>query len=167
MRIILTFFALTFLFLSQTVIADPLNREKTALIDKLLEQTGQSAEAVGMQISKLSIQQMTESLKIMKPDIGQKILDIMEEVVEGVIHEEIVVKKTYVKMLYPIYSKYLTQDELKQMIEFNNTPLGKKIIKTLPLITQEALRVSQAYGQTLGPKLQQSLAARFEKEGIK
>jgi hypothetical protein len=167
MRKILIFFALTFLFLSQTVTAFPLNREKTALLDKLFEQTGQTAAAVGMQMARLSIQQMTTSMKIMNPDIDQKIIDMMEEIVEDVVYEEIIVKNEYLKMIYPIYLKYLTQDDLKQMIEFNSTPLGKKIIKVLPVIMQEMIPVAQAYSQTLEPKLLQSLTERLEKEGIK
>jgi len=168
MRKILIFFALTFLFLSHTVIADPLSREKTALIDKLFEQTGRSAEAVGMQMAELSIQQMTGTMKMMNPDVDQKVLNIMEEIVGDVIYKEFVVEKVYVKMMYPIYDKYFTQDDLKQMIEFNNTPLGKKIIKVLPMITQETIPVMQAFSQeTLSSeKLFQSLAERFEKEGI-
>lgn len=166
MKKILTFFALMFLFLSQTVTAFPLNREYTALVDKLLEQTGQTAEAVGMQMVRISTQQMTANMRLMYPDIDQKIIDIMGEVVDDVIHKELIVSKEYVKMIYPIYNKYFTQDDLKQMIEFNNTPLGKKILKALPLITQESTQASQALAQTLEPKLLQRLAERFEKEGI-
>ncbi len=167
MRKILTFFALTVLFFSQTVIADPLTREKTALIDKLFEQTGQTAEAVGMQMANMSVQQMITSLKAINPNIDQKILDLVKDVVVDIIREEIVVKKAYVKMIYPIYDKYFTQDDLKQMIEHNSTPLGKKVIKVMPVIMQEAAQASIAYAKTLDPKLMQSLAARLEKEGIK
>jgi len=167
MRKILIFFVLMFLFLSQTVTAFPLNREYTALIDKLFEQTGQSAEAVGMQMVRVSTQQMAANMKAVNPDIDQRMIDIMEEAVEDVIREEFIENKEYVKMIYPIYSKYLTQDDLKQLIEFNDTPVGKKIIKVLPIVTQEALQASQAYAQVLEPKLLQRLAERFVKEGIK
>jgi hypothetical protein len=111
---------------------------------------------------------MTGTMKMMNPDVDQKVLNIMEEIVGDVIYKEFVVEKVYVKMMYPIYDKYFTQDDLKQMIEFNNTPLGKKIIKVLPMITQETIPVMQAFSQeTLSSeKLFQSLAERFEKEGI-
>ena len=166
MRKPLICFALVFLFFCHTVVAEPLNKEKTYLMDRLLEQSGQTAEAVGMQMASVSVQQMFTSLQTINPNIDQKILDIMEDVVVDVIREELVVKKGYVKMMYPIYDKYFTQDDLKQMLKYNSTPIGKKTIKVMPMIMQEAIQASQAFTKTLDPMIMQRLAAKLKEEGM-
>ena len=158
---------LSLMFIYQTVAAETISSDKNILVDRLLEQTGQSAIQVGKQFSNLFIQQMTMVLKNSNKDIDPRALSIMEEEVKSIINEEIVVNKKLAKMMYPIYAKHFTVDDLKQLIEFNDTPLGRKIIKVMPLITQEGLQAGQTLGQSLAPKIQSRLETRFEEEGIK
>ena len=155
------------LFVGETGLAGEVTAEKKALIDKVLEQTGQSATDVGMQFSDAFIQHMTMALKASHPDIDHKAFEILEEEVKKVIHEEMVVKKKLLEITYPIYDKYFTAEDLEKMIELNNTPFGKKVIRVMPLISKEGMQAGQAFGQTLGPKIEQRLLERFEKEGIK
>ena len=70
-------------------------------------------------------------------------------------------------MLYPIYNKHFTEDELRKMIEINDTEFGKKLIRVMPLISQEGMLVGQEFGQKLGPKIQKRITKRFKEEGIK
>jgi hypothetical protein len=167
MKKIMILLAFSLMLFSHLSIASEMNSEKKVLIDKLLEQTGQSAIAVGKQFSNVFIQQMTMMLKETSPDIDPLAFEILEEEVKALIHEELVVNKEVSKIMYPIYSKHFTIEELKKMIEINDTPLGRKIIRVMPEIAQEGMQAGQAYGQTLGPKIQQRLLARFEEEGIK
>ena len=144
-----------------------LSPDKKKLIDTLLEQTGQSGIAVGKQFSDVFIQQMTVTLKKSKPDIDPRAFEILQEEITSLIDEEIAENGILNKMMYPIYDKHFTEDELKEMIEHNNTELGKKLIRLAPTITQEAMLAGQQFGQALGPKIQQRLVERFEEEGIK
>jgi hypothetical protein len=146
--------------------AGEISKDKKALIDTLLEQTGQSAIAVGKQFSNLYIQQMTMVLKKSKPDIDPKAFDIIKEEINAIIREEVVEKGALNKMLYPIYDKHFTNAELKKMIELNNTEFGRKMIRVMPLITQESMQAGQEFGKSLGPKIQQRLADRFREAGI-
>lgn len=140
---------------------------KKLLIDKLLAQTGQSAVAVGKQYSDLFTQQMTLILKQSKPDINPKAFDIVEEEISTVMDEEFVINDSFRTMMYPIYSKHFTEDELRKMIEINDTEFGKKLIRVMPLINQEGMLVGQEFGKKLGPKIQQRITKRFKEEGIK
>lgn len=47
--------------------------------------------------------------------------------------------------LVPIYDKYYTSEELKEMIDFYRTPTGKKLIEATPHIMQEAVQSSVQY----------------------
>lgn len=52
------------------------------------------------------------------------------------------------------------------MIEFNDTPLGKKILKVMPLITQESMQAGRAYGQSLSVKLKNVFRLDLRKRGL-
>jgi hypothetical protein len=50
----------------------------------------------------------------------------------------------------PAYSKYYTHDEIKQLIKFYESPLGKRMVEVTPLLTQETIAVGQKWGEKLG-----------------
>ena len=140
--------------------------ENRALVDELMAQTGQSSARVGEQYAGLFIQQMTGMLKQSNPNIDPRAFSILQEEIRAVIQEELVDKRLLAEMMYPIYERHFTTAELKQMIELNKTPLGKKIIEVTPLITQESMQAAQSLGQTLGPIIQQRVMTKFQLEGI-
>jgi hypothetical protein len=146
--------------------AEGIDPEKKKLIDALLEQTGQSAFAMGKQFSNFFTQEMTKVLKQSRPDIDPRAFDILEEEITAVVNEEMSLEGGFMALIYPIYDTYFTHADLEKMIELNNTEFGKKIIRVMPIITQEGMQAGQQFGETLGPKIQQRLIARFEKERI-
>ena len=89
-----------------------ISAEKKALIDELLVQTGQSATAMGKQFSDAFVQQMTVVLKNSNPNMDPIAYDIVEEEIIAVIDEEFVMKGTLLEIMYPIYDKHFTADEL-------------------------------------------------------
>jgi len=50
----------------------------------------------------------------------------------------------------PVYDKYLSDAEIRGLIEFYMTPLGQKAIKVLPKIMSECQQAGQQWGQQLG-----------------
>jgi hypothetical protein len=53
------------------------------------------------------------------------------------------------EMLMPIYDKYYTNEDLEGLIAFYGSPLGKKLLKSMP----EVLRESQTAGYQWGSKI--------------
>jgi hypothetical protein len=53
----------------------------------------------------------------------------------------------------PIYSKYYTHDEIKQLITFYESPIGRKLVETAPLISQEAMAIGQQWGESLAQEI--------------
>lgn len=146
--------------------AENISAAKTKLIDTLLEQTGQTAIIMGNQFSAVFAQQMTHMLQQTQPNINPKAFAIIEEESLALINEELVINGKYNKMMYPIYNKNFTAGELQQMINLNNTELGKKMLKVLPTISEEAMQAGQQFGIGLAPKIQQRIMSRFQEEGI-
>jgi hypothetical protein len=152
---------------THTVIAAEVSQEKKQLIDTLLVQTGQSSEQVGKLMATQYVQQITKVMETTNPDIQPKVITVMSDEVNTIINEEIVENGRFTQLLYPIYDKHFSSDDLRKMIELNNTEFGKKLIKVMPQITQEALKAGQEFGQSLAPKINERLQARFKKEGFK
>jgi hypothetical protein len=139
---------------------EALTAEKRADIEKLLEMTG--ALSIGRQMSGAVVQQMTEFLRKARPDIPQRVLDVLPEEVDAVIMDNM---RTFKDMSVPLYHKYYTGAEVKEMIRFYSTPLGKKTIETMPAIMNEGFQLGQKWGQSLGPAIQARVQARLKKEG--
>jgi hypothetical protein len=65
-----------------------------------------------------------------------------------------------VEMLAPVYQNHMTEADLMKIIEFYQTPVGKKYAEKTPLIMQESMQVGQQWGQSIGQKFLEKLKAR-------
>jgi hypothetical protein len=63
-------------------------------------------------------------------------------------------------MLVPIYDKHFSEDEIRELNTFYQTPLGQKLLKELPNVTQESMNAGQDWGTRLGDKLMKQLEAK-------
>jgi len=58
----------------------------------------------------------------------------------------------------PVYDKYYTHDDIKQLIKFYQSPLGRKMVDTSPFIMNETMAIGQRWGQEkLGPIIMSEL----------
>lgn len=53
-----------------------------------------------------------------------------------------------VAQLIPVYEKYFTEDELRGLMVFYQSPLGRKLLTATPLIMQESMQASMHYLQS-------------------
>ena len=78
----------------------------------------------------------------------------------------IAAKKGFLDMVVPIYAKHFSHKDIKGLLRFYQTDLGKKTIKIWPLILQESMSLAQEWSKSLGPIIQKNVNTRFKKEGI-
>ena len=52
--------------------------------------------------------------------------------------------------VYPLYSKFFSEQELSDLVAFYKTPTGQKVVDTMPTLYAESLRLAQ---QNLVPKI--------------
>lgn len=62
-----------------------------------------------------------------------------------------------VTMLSPVYQKYLTQIDLEKIINFYQTPVGKKYAESTPMLMRESMQVGQQWGMKIGHDFQKKL----------
>lgn len=97
---------------------------------------------------KVTIKQMFTMLKQQKTNIPDSVWNEFEnEFVKASIDE-------LVDMLYPIYKKHMTENDLTKTIEFFETPIGKKYVEKTPFILQESMQVGQQWGAKIAKKIE-------------
>lgn len=118
------------------------NLDKINSIKELMTITG--AENLTQQILNQSI----TSMKAQFPQVPQV---FWNEFSAGVTADQLI------NRLMPIYDKYLTDEDIKQLIAFYRTPVGKKIISVSPQIASDSLNIGQQYGKEVAQRAIQKL----------
>ena len=141
---------------------DELTAEKKAAIKELLKITeaAQSSETA----MNLIIAQMVGMMKELEEIDDLETFDLMEKEARTLIHEEIVVKESLNLLIYSLYHKYLTLEEINGLIQFNKTPLGQKMISINPKIVRESMKIGQVWGQKLNLKFRERTSKILKKE---
>ena len=111
--------------------------EKRKDIKRLMVLTG--AGDIGIQV----MNQMVASFKQSLPQVPAAFWDDFKEEINP---------DALIDLCIPIYDKHLSHGDIREMIRFYQTPAGKRIVKALPLITQESMIVGQMWGQDIARK---------------
>lgn len=73
--------------------------------------------------------------------------------------KEITVDK-FIDMLVRIYDKFYTENEIEQLKDFYNSPIGKKVIKSTPSIMKESILEGQSWGKEIATQIDNMLKDR-------
>lgn len=141
--------------------AEDLTPEKRADIDKLFVMTG--SLAIGKQVATTAAASMMLMLKKSRPDIPQRVLDIVPAEVGAVFEENMEALKTD---LVPVYHQNFTHAEIRELIGFYSSEIGQKTIKVMPAMLQQSAIVSQRWAQALSPVIEQRVKAQLKKNGV-
>lgn len=58
--------------------------------------------------------------------------------------------QSLVDLAIPIYDKYFSEDDIKGLIQFYQTPLGQKSVKTMPQLLNELSEAGRKMGEEVG-----------------
>lgn len=118
---------------------------KKADIQRLLEVTG---------AKNLAIQRMSTMENNLRPMLANslppgeyrdKLIQLFFDKFHSKIDPEMLVE-----LVIPVYDKYLSDEEVKGMIQFYSTPLGKKMIEVLPKLVAESEEAGEQWGAQIG-----------------
>jgi hypothetical protein len=119
-----------------------INAVKEADIRKLLELTGATMTM------ELTMQSMEKNMKpvlassLPPGDYREKLINLFFEK----FHSKMDLQKL-IDLAVPLYDKYYTDEDIKGLIQFYETPLGKKTVKALPNLMGELTDAGQKMGQ--------------------
>ena len=106
---------------------------------------------------------MNEAMKREKPDLPQKAMDAAADEVLQVFEENI---PSFMQASVEIYDRYFSAEEIKGMLAFYQTPLGRKSVEVMPALMSDSMQMGAAWGQSLAPKIGPRVRARLKKEGV-
>jgi hypothetical protein len=101
-------------------------------VRRLLEVSG--AADIGNQV----LTTLTASMRKAYPDVPDAVWNDLVAELRSV---------DLVEMTIPIYRKYMTADDVRGLLAFHETPLGRKMLRVQPLIMRDSMEVGQKWGQ--------------------
>lgn len=137
---------------------------KTADIKRLMEITDSAATA--NQFASAITEQMFMALKAGNPEISDRAIEAMGTEMKNLFTEKMAAPNGLLDQIIPIYDKYFTHDEIKQLLAFYESPIGKKTVEVLPKITTESMAVGQKWGEALAPEIQTRIFKVLKEEGL-
>jgi uncharacterized protein len=127
---------------------------KEADIRKLLEVTGAKA---------LALETMTAMSKSIKPALTNSLPPgAYREKLVDLFFQKFLAKadsQTFLDLAIPSYDKNFTHEEIRGLIQFYQTPLGKKSTSVLPQLTAELQEQGRKWGEELGRSTMMELLA--------
>jgi hypothetical protein len=119
--------------------------QKAADIRRLLELTGAGGlSAQMMQATEANMRPLIER-SLPPGDYRARLIDLYFEK----FHTKASAAEL-VELIVPVYDRHFSDDEIKQLISFYQTPVGKKAIAELPQVLAESQRIGSEWGQRVG-----------------
>jgi hypothetical protein len=91
---------------------------------------------------------------------------IVSEVVQAVVAKHVSGPSGLTARMVPVYAKYFTHDEVRALLAFYASDIGKKTVAVMPMALQEGAQIGQAWANELGPEIKTELEKRFRAEGL-
>lgn len=129
---------------------------KEADIRKLMDLTG--ANSLGEQLMAAGMEQFRASVLDSQPD-NPRAKQFVDAFVVG--FQKHFDAKALSETEIPIYDKYLTAEDLKGLLEYYSSPLGRRMLKVLPQIAQESQAVGFSRGQKAAQQTMEDLKADY------
>lgn len=132
----------------EKAVKKPNSKAKEKDIRKLLKITGSE------KLAKQNFELMLRQLKLAFYQVPTTFWDGFEEKAE---------MNQITELIVPIYAKHFTHEEVKDLVKFYNTSLGKKLIEKTPLIQQESMKAGQKWGEDLSKEVLEEIET-YKKE---
>ncbi|WKZ59439.1 MAG: DUF2059 domain-containing protein [Cyclobacteriaceae bacterium] len=117
----------------------------TTALKKYFEASG-SAEAF-----KTAITSMMSNFKNMNSQVPEEFWKEMEnEMLKTSIDD-------LVTVMVPVYKAHLSEADLKEIVKFYESSVGKKLAQKTPVITQESMQAGQQWGQVIAGKVMKKM----------
>jgi hypothetical protein len=120
-------------------------QEAIAAARDLVETTG------AVSIMQEMLEKMREPMiKAAQQQVPQLPAATVQQAIDEVVMPEIRLHLPEFKQIFTeIYVRHFTADELRGLVAFYATPLGRKSLQVLPQITQESMMAGQRWGQAI------------------
>lgn len=115
---------------------------KRSEIRKLIELTGAA------NVSTDVLRQVIEPLRSGFPQVPDEFWDSFMKEVRA---------DDLIDLIVPIYDRYYTRDDIRDLTRFYQSPVGQKTIKILPKLSAEAINAGQEWGKGVADRAMRKL----------
>lgn len=113
-------------------------------------------ESIVPETSGISPEKKQEMINQINQDMSRILTQYNQKLMEKLDFNQIM-EKVY----YPLYDKFFTEEDLQTLIDFYQTPTGKKTITVMPQLLQESI---QRFSQIIQPQATQIFKEIFQQE---
>lgn len=133
-------------------------------IRRLMEVMG--ASKLGAQAASVMSRQAIESLRRTQPGIPDRAVEVINQVFDEEFAKMFDGPEGVTEQLVAIYASHFTRDDIRGLLAFYTSDLGKKALSTLPAILQESMQAGQRTAERQMPGVMQVLQKRLKDEGL-
>ena len=155
--------AIAFIMQESSVLAEELTPSKKADIQTLLSITG--VDNIGIQITDTFSRNIKQKAKSLRADIPDSFFDEFYDELFVIVDEKISEQGGLSDDIITTYNKYYTHQEIKSIIEFYQTELGKKTLKIMPKIYQENFVHSRQWMKKMSPAIWEAAKRVLKEKG--
>ena len=145
----------------------PIDPSKIQNIKKLLDLI--RLEEVVMLTAENALERFFPVLKEATAQNNQAVSETVFAILRGtalsLVKRQVSAKGGLMDRVVPLYDRHYTIGEIQALIQFYETPLGKKVTALRPQIAKESMVVTEEWINFLKPLLVKALARSLEKEG--
>jgi uncharacterized protein len=152
------------LFARQPADAQTIAPELRADIDTLMQLT--NASALTTQMVNLVTSQMLDQLKSSRPGIPERAIAIARQVLGEELTRALAGPDSLVPRIVAIYANRFTHDDVKGLLNFYRSDLGKKLIAEMPMLLQEGAAAGQEWMAVNIGRIATVLETRLKAEGF-
>lgn len=132
-------------------------------IEHLLEVSGSSQLAV--QVASTLSGQILDQLRS-NPSIPPRAIDVAKEVLDEEFKKAFAAPDGLMAGIVRVYARHFTAEDVKALVEFYDTDIGKKLVATMPVLMQESMQAAQQWSTRETPRIGRVLNDRLRKEGL-
>jgi hypothetical protein len=131
-----------------------------AQVQKLMELAG--TKRLMESVMETTVRHLFEDIQKLRPDIPPQVWDTLlarsesPQMLQGLLDA-----------LVPVYQHHFCADEIEQIIEFYESPAGRKLSAEAPAIQKEASEAGREYAARMSQQLVQEVKQELAKQGIK
>lgn len=131
---------------------------------KLMEVTG--SVRMSEQMAALISTEMMNGFRKAHPQVPARAFDIVQEVVLGELATALSAPDGLMPKMIPLYAKYFDHEEVRTLLAFYQTDLGRKTIAVMPALMQEGAEVGRAWAADVMPRVEEAVQTRLRIEGL-
>ncbi len=157
-RLALAFLLITLLLPAQAT-AQQIDPEKEADIRRLMELSG--GQKMLDNVFATMFRELGQMMQERRPP-GEKRQKAEEMMI--IMREKMLARMQYdelVKRMLPLYDKFFTHQDIKDLIQFYETPLGQHTLRVMPRLAEESVKVGVQWGREIIDEVMEEMAEEF------